>query len=54
MEIEKSVLKITKQDEPDTYFIPVYPRAYIEEIVGIDTDRRTVTAKFVFLLTVST
>lgn len=36
-----------------TYFIPVYPRAYIEEVVNINYDRRTVTAKFVFLITVN-
>lgn len=32
--------------------MPVYPRAYIEEVVNIDYDRRTVTAKFVLMVTV--
>jgi hypothetical protein len=33
--------------------VPVYPRAFLEEVVNIDYDRRTVTAKFVLMVTVS-
>jgi len=32
--------------------VPVYPRAYIEEVIGIDYDRRTVTAHCVIHITV--
>ena len=37
---------------PNTIFVPVYPRAHVEEVVGIDSDRRTVTARFVIYITI--
>ena len=54
IELENSIFKLTTKDNSsDTYYIPVYPRAYIEEVVTIDTERRTVTAKFIIMLTIS-
>jgi len=37
---------------PQTIFVPVYPRAHVEEVVGIDSERRTVTARFVVYITI--
>ena len=37
---------------PRTIFVPVYPRAQVEEVIGIDSDRRTVTARFLFHITI--
>lgn len=41
-----------KHHGDNTYYIPVYPRAFVEEVINIDNDRRTVTAKFVLMVTV--
>lgn len=32
--------------------IKVYPRTYIEEVTGIDAERKTATAKFVLFITI--
>jgi hypothetical protein len=37
---------------PNIIFVPVFPRAHVEEVIGIDYDRRTVTARFVIHLTI--
>lgn len=51
-EIRLENTPFTYKAHHNTYYIPVYPRAFIEEVTNIDYDRRTVTAKFVLMITV--
>lgn len=49
---ENEVLVMKGFDQDKTiYYIPVYTHAVIEDIVGIDYDRRTVSAHFVLYIT---
>lgn len=36
----------------DEIEIKVYPRTYIEEVTGVDAERKTATAKFVLFITI--
>jgi hypothetical protein len=51
-EMHLECVPFTYRRHENTYYIPAYPRAFVEEVVNIDYDRRTVTAKFVVLITV--
>jgi len=37
---------------PTELEIKVYPRTYIEEVTGVDAERKTATAKFVLFITI--
>jgi hypothetical protein len=50
--IEVSKTAALDENGKQVHHIKVYPRAYIEEVTGIDSERRTVTAKFVLFITI--
>ena len=37
---------------PQTIFVPVYPRAQVQQVIQIDAERRTVTARFLIHITI--
>jgi hypothetical protein len=51
-QVDSTIGKVVDDSGREVIFIPVYPRVYIEEVTGIDSERRTVTAKFVLFITI--